>query len=158
MREKHDWSPSFSTRLKIPAGTGDCTCLYRGSHMPVCRLGMNPQPRHVPWQGIEPASFQVSGNAPTTELLGPRQILFIYFYREGKGRRKRGDCSTHPSLGPAATQAPVLTGNGVQWPSALCEDTYSTEPRQPGPLLVHFLQGCQSDCPTVQIQSYHLSH
>ena len=74
------------------------------------------------------------------ELLDPvtflKKILFIYFYRQGKGGRETSMCgclSCAPYWGPwPATQACALTGNGTSDPVGSQASAQSTEPHQPG--------------------------
>ena len=65
------------------------------------------------------------------------KILFIYFWREGKGRRKRGretsmcGCLLHTSnWGPGSQVCPDWESN--QGPVSSQAGTQSTEPQQPG--------------------------
>ena len=96
---------------------------------------------HWSWQRIKWMCWDITGKSDVfLKYIGLfLKILFIYFYTEGKGGRKRGretsmcGCLSHTATGglphnPA--MCPDRESN--QWPFGLQSSTQSTEPHQPG--------------------------
>ena len=66
VREKH-WlvvSHMHPDWRVLPTWAEDCVGSSFGSIHPCLEWESNPQPRYVPWRGIEPATFQLWGNGP----------------------------------------------------------------------------------------------
>ena len=84
---------------------GDCIYLFldRGegreyererniSHLPLeCARtgGLNPQPRHAPWPGIEPVIFCFVGECSTDWATSVRAICWLFLEREGRRKKKK---------------------------------------------------------------------
>ena len=119
------------------------------SHMHL-NQGLKPQPGHVPWQGIELATFCFAGQCPTNWAMLLRAeddfsfffFLFVFlrfylFLERGGGRGGEKDqcvvASHAPPTGDLTCNSGMCPDGELNWwPIGLQAGTQSAEPHQPG--------------------------
>ena len=95
--------------------TSMCGCL---SHTP--SWGLGPQPRHVPWPRMEPATLCFAGWCSSTELHEPELFLFYFLFidyrkKEGGGERRGSAFSPVHAFTGWSLHVPGLGGHLQPW-------------------------------------------